>query len=261
MLRLVKLLVPSLLCRNRNFISLVRILGVVLLLAGPFRLYYPAASIQKWQQLLLPSFQGTIQTPLKRWHSPHRLRYRNFNPLRYRFNSTVPPYNARRARAQTFKIIRNPWFLGKEVTRTFRFKDKNLRIFQRENHVFIPNYVNPTSTFSYRDSITFTTHGEFNFMDNLVPLVERWRGPISMAVFAPGSDFIAAVNRIRYLRSCSSKLIRQLVTFHMYVPANFVNWTRITPWRDFRSKFFDLIFTSFYFTTANLNVLTKSVVC
>ena len=40
--------------------------------------------------------------------------------------------------------------------------------------------------FQCLESITFTTHGEFQYMDNLIPLLQKWRGPISVAVFAPG---------------------------------------------------------------------------
>ena len=41
-------------------------------------------------------------------------------------------------------------------------------------------------TFEFSESITFTTHGEYIYLDNLIPLLGRWKGPLSMAVFAPG---------------------------------------------------------------------------
>ena len=41
-------------------------------------------------------------------------------------------------------------------------------------------------TFEFLESITFTTHGEYIYLDNLIPLLRRWKGPLSMAVFAPG---------------------------------------------------------------------------
>lgn len=53
-------------------------------------------------------------------------------------------------------------------------------------------------------------------MDNLVPLLERWRGPISIALHAPGTDFNATIDSIAYLRDCTSPLVREYVTFHIY---------------------------------------------
>lgn len=47
--------------------------------------------------------------------------------------------------------------------------------------------------------------------------VDRWMAPISLAVHAPGSDIIPAVDSIRYLRDCiSNDLIRHFVTFHIF---------------------------------------------
>ena len=34
----------------------------------------------------------------------------------------------------------------------------------------------PKKTFNCLESITFTTHGEFHFMENLIPLLKRWQG-------------------------------------------------------------------------------------
>ena len=42
--------------------------------------------------------------------------------------------------------------------------------------------------------------GDVAFMDNLEPLLERWRAPVSIATFAPRTDFITAVKGIIYYR-------------------------------------------------------------
>ena len=34
----------------------------------------------------------------------------------------------------------------------------------------------PKKTFNCLESITYTTHGEFHFMENLIPLLKRWQG-------------------------------------------------------------------------------------
>lgn len=42
--------------------------------------------------------------------------------------------------------------------------------------------------------------------------------PISIALHAPGTDFLPTVNSIKFLRDClpESHLVRQYVTFHIY---------------------------------------------
>ena len=63
------------------------------------------------------------------------------------------------------------------------------------------NYVRAARQFNCDESITYTTHGEFRFLDNLEPLLERWQGPISVAVYAPGSDLQDTIDTILYFRS------------------------------------------------------------
>jgi len=42
-------------------------------------------------------------------------------------------------------------------------------------------------TRSCTKTITYTTHGEFGFLFNLEVVAQRWQGPISAAIFAPGN--------------------------------------------------------------------------
>lgn len=46
----------------------------------------------------------------------------------------------------------------------------------------------------------------------------RWNAPVSLAMHAPGTDFVPTVGAIKYLRDClpESHLVRQFVTFHIY---------------------------------------------
>lgn len=55
-------------------------------------------------------------------------------------------------------------------------------------------------------------------MDNLIPLLERWNAPISLALHAPGTDFTPTIETIKYLRKCmkGSDLVRKFATFHIY---------------------------------------------
>ncbi|RXG67652.1 Beta-1,4-glucuronyltransferase 1, partial [Armadillidium vulgare] len=90
----------------------------------------------------------------------------------------------------------------------------------------INNYIKASKDFNCDETITYTTHGEYYFLDNLVFLTERWQGPISVAVYAPGTDFDEAVKTIIHLRNCVSQNVKDFVTFHLYFesqhfPTNF----------------------------------------
>lgn len=87
---------------------------------------------------------------------------------------------------------------------------------QRGDYWVLYNYIQAEQKFRCHESVTYTTHADYSFMDNLVPLLERWRGPISIALHAPGADFKNTLDSIAYLRDCTDSLVKQLVTFHIY---------------------------------------------
>lgn len=87
---------------------------------------------------------------------------------------------------------------------------------QRGDYWVLYNYIRAQSRYKCEDTITYTTHADYSFLDNLVPLLERWQGPISIAIHAPGSDFQNTLESISYLRDCVSPLVKQFVTFHIY---------------------------------------------
>ena len=96
----------------------------------------------------------------------------------------------------------------------------------RNNYWVLYNYVRAEKYFNCNESITYTTHGDFTFMDNLEPLLERWQGPLSVAVYAPGSDLEDTIDTILYFRDCTNtSLVRDFTTFHLFfdmthIPAN-----------------------------------------
>lgn len=98
-------------------------------------------------------------------------------------------------------------------------KSNDYTIAQKGDFWVLYNYVTANRTFLCHESVTYTTHADYTFLDNLKPLIERWRGPISLALHAPGTDFVATLASIRYLRKCSSPLISEYVTFHVYFEA------------------------------------------
>lgn len=81
------------------------------------------------------------------------------------------------------------------------------------------NYVLPTVRFRCNETVTYTTHADYSYLDNLEMLVERWNAPVSLAVYAPGHDFDVSLRTIAYLRSCKGLGIRKFVTFHVFFDA------------------------------------------
>lgn len=96
----------------------------------------------------------------------------------------------------------------------------------RNKYWVLYNYVRAEKLFNCNETITYTTHGDFSFLDNLEPLLARWRGPVSVAVYAPGSDLDDTIDAILYFRDCGdTDLVRSYATFHVFfdldhIPAN-----------------------------------------
>lgn len=105
-----------------------------------------------------------------------------------------------------------------KVLEITKCKDVNLTpsIKQRGNYWVLYNYVLAEDSFHCYETITYTTQGDYTFLDNLIPLVERWKGPISVALYAPGEDFHPTIDSVIYLRNCETDLIRKYVTFHIF---------------------------------------------
>ncbi|XP_065357198.1 beta-1,4-glucuronyltransferase 1 [Calliphora vicina] len=90
---------------------------------------------------------------------------------------------------------------------------------QRGDFWVLKNYVRAEhGELKCHESITYTTHADYTFLDNLIPLLERWNAPISIAMHAPGTDFQPTLDAIKYLRDClpESNLVRSYATFHVY---------------------------------------------
>lgn len=93
---------------------------------------------------------------------------------------------------------------------------------QRGDYWVLYNYVPMSMAVRCWESVTYTTHADYTFLDNLEPLLERWRAPISIAMHAPGTDFAATLDAIKYSRNCGSPLVSQLVTFHVFFSSKHV---------------------------------------
>ncbi|KMQ89433.1 n-acetyllactosaminide beta- -n-acetylglucosaminyltransferase-like protein [Lasius niger] len=152
-----------------------------------------------------------------------------------RLITTTPPPNGAKAEALdksrehprnqttrngTANVAREPMSLKEAVA--CNEKSTEPRRAQRGDYWVLYNYVPMSMAVRCWESVTYTTHADYTFLDNLEPLLERWRAPISIAMHAPGTDFPATLNAIRYSRNCGSPLVSQLVTFHVFFSSKHV---------------------------------------
>jgi len=109
-------------------------------------------------------------------------------------------------------------------TENFAFCNNKLIEFhegQRRDYWVLYNYIRANKEFNCNESVTYTTLGDITFLDNLQPLIERWKGPVSVAIYAPGDDFEDVIETILYYKDCSnSKLISDFCTFHIIFDMN-----------------------------------------
>lgn len=105
---------------------------------------------------------------------------------------------------------------------------------QRGDYWVLYNYVIADKHHKCHESITYTTHADYSFLNNLIPLLEHWQGPISVALHAPGTDFKNTIDSLAYLRECTTSLVKEYVTFHIYfstkhVPKEVGNFFFVSP--------------------------------
>ncbi|KAL7050232.1 hypothetical protein ACKWTF_003999 [Chironomus riparius] len=97
-------------------------------------------------------------------------------------------------------------------------KNFTIEIIQTDKFLILKNYIKASKYFECHESITYTTQGEFTFLENIIPVIKRWRAPMSVAVYSPGSDLMSAMNVIFYLRNCNAAtdLVKEYVSFHIF---------------------------------------------
>lgn len=94
-------------------------------------------------------------------------------------------------------------------------RERHFSYSQRGSYWILNHYIPAENSYRCNESITYTTHGDITFLDNIVPLARRWDGPLSVAVYTPGTDYEAAIKSMAYLRQCTGPDIRQRVSFHL----------------------------------------------
>lgn len=93
-------------------------------------------------------------------------------------------------------------------------RERRFSYSQRGSYWILNHYIQSDNTYRCNESVTYTTHGDVTFLDNIIPLAQRWDGPLSVTVYTPGSDYDLAIRSIAYLRQCTDDHVRQKVSFH-----------------------------------------------
>lgn len=137
--------------------------------------------------------------------------------LIYSFNDRSITKSVRNFSPTTVDINR----VGDNISDIFNCNDKILdRIIEYHGDFLIfNNFVKSHKEYRCYESITISVPADYRFLDNIIPLIGRWEGPISVALYAPGNDFFATLESIAYLRICSteSEIIKKYVTFHLFM--------------------------------------------
>lgn len=119
-------------------------------------------------------------------------------------------------------------------------RNESLKIIQHGDFWILKNYIKAAHNLKCHEAITLTTHSDVSFLvPNLVPLVERWQNPVSVAVWAPGNLFDDSIASILFLRNCHPQrsLVKQFATFHVFFEAKFMPKSVSQDFRHLEVKF------------------------
>ncbi|GIY06429.1 beta-1,4-glucuronyltransferase 1 [Caerostris extrusa] len=98
---------------------------------------------------------------------------------------------------------------------------------QRDRYVIIKNYIKPAIHADEKNTMTFATAAIFTDLSHMPEICGKWQGPMSVSVYAPGSDFKTALRKIFNLRLANS-CIHQNVSWHLYFDTEFSpSWRKI----------------------------------
>lgn len=117
--------------------------------------------------------------------------------------------------------------LGEETPIALSFTSWNIE--QRGRFVVIKNYIRAAIQPKKKQTMTFAAAATFPELTNMPDICGRWKGPMSVSVYAPGSDFKISLRKILNLR-LTNACIHQNVSWHMYFDAEFS-----PPWHKLRS--------------------------
>lgn len=87
----------------------------------------------------------------------------------------------------------------------------------RSSYIVLRNYVQSSINASAidPDSVTLSTQGTYEFLNHVENLCQRWDGPVSVAVYAPGDDFQLCLKLIYFMRECRHVCVKKNVSWHI----------------------------------------------
>ncbi|GFT89471.1 beta-1,4-glucuronyltransferase 1 [Nephila pilipes] len=91
---------------------------------------------------------------------------------------------------------------------------------QRGRYIIIKNYIRSAIQPNKGNTMTLASAALFTDLSHLPEICGRWKGPVSISVYAPGSDFKTALKKIFSLRLANS-CIHQNVTWHLFFDFEF----------------------------------------
>lgn len=86
----------------------------------------------------------------------------------------------------------------------------------------IENYIKPSQgPTGCLDTITFATSSEFPDLAHIWEVADRWRGPISLALYCATEDFQNCQEALKYILNCGHKphlgrLIEKYLSVHLF---------------------------------------------
>ncbi|KAL5273012.1 hypothetical protein ACFFRR_000031 [Megaselia abdita] len=110
---------------------------------------------------------------------------------------------------------------NQELKKLIKCSDKNFDFYVDERGSFwvLKNFIKAEhGPLKCYESITYSTTTDIKCIQNVILIAERWKAPISLALYTPNYVYENALNSIFYLRNClpQSSLIRKYVTFHIF---------------------------------------------
>lgn len=96
------------------------------------------------------------------------------------------------------------------------------KVYQKGNFWVVENFIKAEhGDLDCHETITYTTNGEYPYLDNLGPVVRKWLAPISLALYCGGEDFQNCVDTLAYIRTCRknvshARLLRKYLSVHLF---------------------------------------------
>uniref|UniRef100_L7MAL0 Putative glycosyltransferase n=1 Tax=Rhipicephalus pulchellus TaxID=72859 RepID=L7MAL0_RHIPC len=148
-----------------------------------------------------PQSQAVKSAPAKVVDKPQ---FQNRQPLQSKAATTRAPDAARLGR------IGNSGAFGNGINSTPK-KESAVS----SKYVVQEDFILSDISVPFNDSVTLTTQATHEFLQHVPVLCSRWQGPVSVAVFAPGTDYAIALDKIAFLRHCHDPCVSANVTWHM----------------------------------------------